>query len=155
MISDRIRQAAGSDDDRRQLEDIQQQLSKAWSTRDLATIDRLLAPDWSVTHIDGAVLTRAEVLRDFETGDNRLIESDIDELRVRVYEGFAIVTGRTHARGEYKGQQYDVTLRFTDVFVRRDQQWQAVASHASRITGGGFPRNSGSPVSGSQGSRPR
>jgi len=26
-----------------------------------------------------------------------------------------------------------VTLRFTDIFVRRNQQWQAVASHASRI----------------------
>jgi hypothetical protein len=122
-----------SEDARGQLQEIQHQLSKAWITRDLATIDRLLAPEWSVTHIDGAVATRAEVLRDFETGNNQLQESDIDELRFQVYEGFAIVTGRNHARGEYRGQKYDVTLRFTDVFVGGNGQWQAVASHASRI----------------------
>jgi Domain of unknown function (DUF4440) len=137
QMSDGVRQAGGFDDDRRQLEDIQRQLSKAWATRDFATINQLLATDWSVTHIDGAILSREEVLRNFESRDNQLLESDIDDLRVGVYDGFAIVTGRNHARGEFKGQKYDVTLRFTDVFIRRDQRWQAVASHASQIAGGG------------------
>jgi CTP:phosphocholine cytidylyltransferase-like protein len=77
--------------------------------------------------------TREEVLREFDTGANRLLEAQIDDVKVRLFEGFAIVTGRTHARGEYGGQKYDVTLRFTDVFVRRNQQWQAVASHACLI----------------------
>ena len=120
-------------DDRKQLEDIQQQLARAWITRDRSTLERLLAPDWMVTHIDGRMSTREEVLREFDTGTNRLLEAQVDDIKVRTFEGFAIVTGRTHARGEYKGQKYDVTLRFTDVFVRRHQQWQAVASHASRI----------------------
>jgi len=44
-----------------------------------------------------------------------------------------LVIGRTLARGEYNGQKYDVALRFTDVFVRRNQQWQAVASQATKI----------------------
>jgi len=48
-----------------------------------------------------------------------------------MFEGFAIVTGRTYARGEYKGHASDVTLRFTDVFARREG-WQVVASHACR-----------------------
>jgi hypothetical protein len=119
--------------DRKQLEDIQQQLIRAWVTRDRATIERVLAPDWMVTHVDGRVASREEVLHDFDTGNNRLLEGQIDDLRVRLFEGFAIVNGRTRARGEYQGQKYDVTLRFTDVFVRRNHQWQAVVSHASRI----------------------
>jgi len=87
-----------------------------------------------VTHADGRMSTREEVLRDFDTGTNRLLEGQVDDVMVRLFEGFAIVTERSHARGEYKGQKYDVTLRFTDIFVRRNQEWQAVASHASRIT---------------------
>ena len=129
----RSAQTTAPEDDRRQLEDIQQQLARAWITRDRSVIERSLAPDWMVTHVDGRMSTREEVLREFDSGANRLLECQIDEIRVRMFEGFAIVTGRTHAYGEYKGQRYDVTLRFTDVFVRRNQQWQAVASHASQI----------------------
>jgi len=86
-----------------------------------------------VTHADGRISTREEVLRDFDTGMNRLLEGQIDELRIRSFGAFAIVHGRTRARGEYKGHDYDVTLRFTDVFKRQSEDWQAVASHASRI----------------------
>jgi len=120
-------------DVRQELEEIQQQLVKAWVTRDRSLIERLLAPEWMVTHPDGRVSSREQVLREFDSGDNRLLAGRIDDLNVRTFEGFAIVNGRSHARGEYKGQPYDVTLRFTDVFVRRHRQWQAVSSHASRI----------------------
>jgi len=126
-------QTTTSADDRKQLEDIQQELIKAWVTRDCSTIERLLAPDWMVTHIDGRMSTREEVLRDLDTGANRLLEGHIDDIEVRTFNGFAIVTGRTHTCGEYKGETYDVTLRFTEVFVRGNQRWQGVASHASQI----------------------
>ena len=45
----------------------------------------------------------------------------------------AVVTGRTHARGTQSGAPFEVRLRFTAVFVRRGDQWQAVASHATMI----------------------
>jgi Domain of unknown function (DUF4440) len=125
--------APTAQDDRKQLEDIQSQLAQAWITRDRSTLERLLAPEWMVTHTDGRLSTKEEVLRDFDTGANCLLDGHIDDIKVRLFEGFAIVNGRTHARGEYHGHAYDVTLRFTDVFVRRNQDWQAVASHASRI----------------------
>ena len=51
-------------DDRKKLEDIQQQLIKAWVTRDRSALERLLAPDWMVTHVDGRISTREDVLRD-------------------------------------------------------------------------------------------
>jgi len=86
-----------------------------------------------LTHTDGRMATKDEVLRDFDTGANRLLDGHVDDIKVRLFDGFAMVNGRTHARGEYNGNPYHVTLRFTDVFVRRGQSWQAVASHASRI----------------------
>jgi Domain of unknown function (DUF4440) len=126
-------QTENPSDDRRQLEDIQQQLIRAWVTHDRSILERLLAPEWMVTHADGRMSTREEVLGDFDSGANHLLEGHIDDIKVRLFEGFAVVTGRTHALGEYKGQKYDVTLRFTDVFIRRGPGWQAVASHATRI----------------------
>lgn len=123
------------DADRSALEEIQKQLIKAWIGRDRSSLEILLAPEWMVTHTDGRMSSREDVLRDLDTGANRLLEGGVDDLRFRIYKDFAVVTGRTRARGEYKGQPYDVRLRFTDVFLRSNQQWQAIASHASRLAG--------------------
>jgi ketosteroid isomerase-like protein len=116
------------------LADIQQRLAEAWVASDRAGIERIIAPDWTVTGTDGRVSTRGDVLRDvFETKIHRISTVEIDDVGVRVFGDAAVVTGRTHGRGEYANVPYDVTIRFTDVFVRRDSRWQAVASHASLL----------------------
>jgi ketosteroid isomerase-like protein len=116
------------------LREIQQELAEAWATRDRATIERLIAPDWVVTHIAGQRLTRTEVFEMMFGSDVTQTEpSTVDEVDVRVFGDAAVVTGRTRARGTQSGVPYDITLRFTDVFMRRAGQWQAVASHATQI----------------------
>ena len=122
------------DQDTRRLKEIQQQLAAAWVARDRDAIERLVAPDWVVTHVAGQRLTRSDVLRDMLESDATRIESmTADEVEVRLFGEAAVVTGRTHARGVQSGATFDVVLRFTDVFVRRSDQWQAVASHATLI----------------------
>jgi Domain of unknown function (DUF4440) len=69
-------------------------------------------------------VSKDDVLRDFATGSNRLLDGHVDDLNVRIFGDFAVVAGRTHAQGEYRDHPYDVTLRFTDVFVRRGEEWQ-------------------------------
>ena len=119
----------------RALAELQQQLAKAWLASDRAAVERIISPDWTVTGPDGRVSTRQDVLRDvFETKVHRILALAIDDVRVRVFADAAVVTGRTKGRGEYAGVPYDVTIRFTDVFVRREGRWQAVASHASLLT---------------------
>ena len=116
------------------LREIQQELATAWAARDRATIEHLIAPDWTVTHVEGQRLTRPEVFRMMFEGDvSQAQPSSVDEIEVRVFGEAAVVTGRTHARGARSGVLYDMRLRFTDVFVRRGDQWQAVASHATLI----------------------
>jgi ketosteroid isomerase-like protein len=120
--------------DTRRLMEIQQQLSAAWVACDRTTIERLVAPDWVVTHVAGQRLTRDDVLRDmFESDATRIESMTADDVEVRLFGDTAVVTGRTHARGVQSGASFDVTLRFTDVFVRRDGEWQAVASHATLL----------------------
>jgi ketosteroid isomerase-like protein len=118
-----------------ELAEIQQRLAKAWVAGDRAAIERIIAQDWTVTGTDGRVSTRGDVLHDvFESKVHRIGVVQIDDVGVRVFGDAAVVTGRTHGRGEYSSAPYDVTIRFTDVFVRRDGRWQAVASHASLLT---------------------
>ncbi len=114
----------------RQLETIEEQLASTWKNHDCAGWSALLADDWSVMHIDAKVITKAEAVGMCRTGPS--ITSTVDQVKVRSYGDTAVVTGRTKATVSGATPQ-TVTLRFTDVFVRRDGRWIVVASHATRL----------------------
>lgn len=129
-------QGFGVGNDEKALAELQQTLSKAWVGGDRATIERIIAPDWSSTGPDGRITDRAGVLGAvFETRLHRIHRVEIDDVKVRVFGDAAVVTGRTHGVGEVEGATYDVFIRFTDTFVRREGRWQAVVSHASLLPG--------------------
>ena len=117
------------------ISDIEQQLAKAWVNRDRATIDAILAADWSVTDAAGRSLTKQQVMQEsFESDDRKIEAMAVDDVKVRTFGDTAVATGRTRATGSYRGTSASVVLRFTDVFVRRDGRWQAVASHGSTVS---------------------
>lgn len=125
-------QGGRSEQDEAVLAQLQQVLAKAWVSGDRAMIERIIAPEWRSTGPDGRVTDRARVLADvFETRVHRIRRVEIDEVRVQVFGDAAVLTGRTHGVGDFAGTPYDVIIRFTDTLVRRNEQWQAVASHAS------------------------
>lgn len=117
-----------------QLRTIERGLVAAWIASDRAFVERTLADDWSVIDVAGRVLTKPEVLAEgFDTGERQLTSGHIDEINVRSFGDWAVVTGRTHAAGRYRGAEVKVTLRFTDVFAQRDGRWQVIASQATLL----------------------
>jgi hypothetical protein len=113
---------------------LEQTLARAWVERDRASIEKILAPEWSVTDGSGQVLSRETVLRDaFDRGSRAVESMQIDDVRLRLYGSAAVVTGRTTASGRVDGSQVKTRLRFTDVFVKTSTGWRAVASHACEI----------------------
>lgn len=120
-------------DDERLLRDIEQQLARAWSHHDRAFIDSVLAPEWSVTQADGSILTRSTVLGTFF--DSVEFESNlVDDVTVTLFGDTAIVRGRTTVKAKLNGAPVSARIRFTDVFIKRNNRWQVVASHASPLT---------------------
>jgi ketosteroid isomerase-like protein len=116
------------------LREIEERLAAAWVENDRLFIEQTLADDWSVTDLTGQVLTKAQVLKEvFDSGNRQIVSMQIDDINVRPFGDWAIVTGRTNAAGEYEGEVAQVTLRFTDVFVYRNGRWQVVASQATLL----------------------
>lgn len=121
-------------DDVEAIVDLEQRLAQAWVKRDRLFIDALLAPDWIVTDPSGRILTKQQVLDEtFSSAERRIDTMAVDDVKVRVIGAVAIATGRTRATGSYQGQIASVVLRFTDVFLHRDGQWQIVASQGTMV----------------------
>lgn len=118
-----------------ELRAIEQRLAKAWVSGDRDYINGILDDNWTVIDAAGRVLNKRQVLQEaFESKDRQIDSLQIDEVQVREFSACAVVTGRTQATGRYKGNTMSVTLRFTDVFVRRAGRWKVVASQATLIT---------------------
>jgi hypothetical protein len=113
----------------RELAEIEARLATAYKSGDCDGWGAFLAPEWSVIHITGTEIGKADAIRTCKSADTRLDSLVHDNLVVRAFGDTAVVTGRTTAAAG--GQT--VLLRFTDVFVRRDGKWQVVASQATRV----------------------
>jgi ketosteroid isomerase-like protein len=122
-----------TENDVQELIQIQQRLINAWVNHERETINQLLADDWTVTDPAGRHLTKIEVLAELDSGERKLESGTIDDVKVRLYGDTAVITGRTIAAGSYQGTSVSVKLRFTDVFVKQNGNWRAVASHATLI----------------------
>lgn len=116
-----------------ELRDIENQLMAAWVAGDRSVHERVLADDWSVIDAQGRIRSKQEVLEEMFRPGEREISGRIDEVKVRPYGDWAIVTGKTHVAGRYEGNEIKVTLRFMDVFRRTEGKWQVVASQATLL----------------------
>jgi ketosteroid isomerase-like protein len=127
-----LTQGASSHAAVKELEQIEQRLAATWKAGDCAGWGAMVAPDWSVIHITAATMTKAEALEMCKAPRTSPTEYTVGDLSIRVFGESAVVTGRTTVTTTGSNPA-TLTLRFTDVFIRRDGRWQAVASHATRL----------------------
>jgi ketosteroid isomerase-like protein len=116
-----------------ELRSIEDQLVAAWVAGDRSVHERVLSEDWSVIDAQGRIRNKTQVLEEMFRPGEREISGHIDEVKVRPYGDWAIVTGKTHVAGRYEGNDIKVTLRFMDVFRRTEGEWQVLASQATLL----------------------
>jgi hypothetical protein len=116
-----------------ELTHIEQQLTETYKSGQCDAWGAWLAPEWSVTHITGAVITKADAIATCRAPIVRIDSASIQVSSVRTYGETAVVRGESTfvTAGD---SPVTVRLRFTDVFVRNEGRWQIVASHATRIS---------------------
>jgi ketosteroid isomerase-like protein len=117
------------------LAEIEARLALAWVARDRAFLEEILSDDWAVVDATGGIRSKKEVIEEaFETSRLRVDSARIEEVAVRLFGDTAVVRGRSEVAGSYNGESMAVSLRFTDVFLRRNRRWLCIASHASPIS---------------------
>jgi len=100
---------------------------------DLAFLDRILAEDYMFTSPEGVVLTKAQMLGMLKSGEDVISSSVTHDMKVRVYEDAAVVTGHSTYKETVKGKDISGEYRWTDTWIKKGGRWQCVADHASKI----------------------
>lgn len=101
---------------------------------DIATARRLHADDFQLINPRGGTLSKEQYLRDVGSGDLNYLEWEPGEIRVRMYRDSAVIRYQAHLRVSVKGSPgRAVTFWHTDLYEKRNGQWQIVWSHATQV----------------------
>lgn len=113
----------------------ERQRFEAMTKQDVAALDTLLDDDLTYVHTSGELQSREEFLEMIRK--QTLVYESIapSEVHVRVYDGLAVATGRSQQRVRNASGVSSFAIRFTEVYVRREQRWLLTAWQATRLPG--------------------
>jgi len=103
----------------------------AYQRGDVASLNSLLADDFVITVEDGSTFSKSGYIAHAGNADNKVVLSEMSDLKVRMHGNAAVVTGVYHEKGTAKGKPYEFHDRLTDVWLLVDSRWQVIASHYS------------------------
>jgi hypothetical protein len=99
---------------------------------DRAALEDLLADDYVLVNSRGQRETKAELIHDYTKPGFKLEPFVVEDPVELVWANGAVMGGVARIRGVDDGQAYDVRLRFSDIWAKRDGKWRVIYTHASR-----------------------
>lgn len=110
-----------------------QRACEAFQRADLAAVEALLAPGFTLVGSDGSVQPREQALAEVRAKEPRYEVFRNHDMVARVYGDAATVQGITTLKGTSGGKPFALDVRFTDTLVRSNGQWRIVVSHVTRL----------------------
>ena len=127
------RTVSGSDE--QQLEQLLRQWDEAYARRDPEALAPLLAPNFVFTSSTGQLTTRAMYLSASLKSPDIAVETPVnsEDVKIHIDGDMAVVTSMGAQRGQRFDRDPKVRFRYTDVWVKRNGRWQALASQSTRV----------------------
>jgi len=91
------------------------------------------AKDFILTTSSGKIKTKGDMLYEIGLTDLKLEINETENVKVNVLNFTAVLTGRLHQKGTYKGQAFDHFLLVTDTWVKTEMGWKLLAGHATLL----------------------
>ena len=122
-----------ADDLRQQILRQEDTIEKAWSTHDTASVSPIIADDLQFWSYSGQRRGKADLLRSIQKAADSTTTRVTDPI-VRIYGDTAIYTAHVvDSSRRPDGSSSTAHTCVTDIFVKRGQTWQLVASHETLL----------------------
>ncbi len=116
-----------------QLRQIENDWTEAQKTKNVAKLAEILADEWMGIGPDGKTSDKAKALADLKAPGNSIESVEMGPLQVRIFGNTAVVTGSDTEKSMDNGKDSSGRYIWTDVFVKQQGKWRAVASHDSKM----------------------
>jgi ketosteroid isomerase-like protein len=95
---------------------LESQWNTAYRRGDIAMMNSLLADDFIITDEGGSTFSKPGYIAHNGDSTVHVKKSEMSDLRVRMHDNIAVVTGAYHEKGTSKGNPYEYRDRFTDIW---------------------------------------
>jgi ketosteroid isomerase-like protein len=116
-----------------ELKQIEKDWNDAMKAKDQDKLGEILDDRWAGIGSDGKSTTKAEAVAHLKTPGYSLDSIEMGPMKVRIFGNMAVVTGSDTEKSSEAGKDTSGKYVWTDVFVKRDGKWKAVASQDSKI----------------------
>ena len=93
----------------------------------------ILADSWVGLGWDGKTSDKAKSLADMKSPGNSLDNIEMGPMKVRIFGNTAVVTGSDTEKSMERGKDTSGKYNWTDVFVKQNGKWRAVASQSAKV----------------------
>ena len=113
--------------------EVEKQRFDAQVTRNYAVLEKVLGDNLIYNHSTGLQDTKQSYIQSLKDGKQSYEAIDIQEQKVHLYGNTAVISGICLVKATNNGQTINSKLRYTDVYVKKGQQWQMVAWQSLKL----------------------
>jgi ketosteroid isomerase-like protein len=119
----------------REIRKLEEELTQTEMRVDVDALDRIYADDIMVTAPIGICVDKPAVMTEIRLAAEKAVlgRYDKDDLKVRAYGDTAVTSYRMTAEAKVEGIEMKRQLCITNVWMKRNGQWQIVARHTASL----------------------
>ena len=116
---------------------LEENLTRTELKLDVAALNRIYADDIMVTAPIGVCVDKPAVMDEIRQAAAKAVigRYDKDNLKVRAYGDTAVSSYRMTTEATFEGTEIKQRFCITNVWMRRDGDWQIVARHTATLAG--------------------
>jgi len=107
--------------------------NRAEQSKDIGALSKIFAPTMVYVDYDGTLRTRDQFLNYIKTDTSSPDQLVSEDLSVRSYGNFAVVTGIFRGKWNKGGKVTQLRGRYVDTWAKLNDTWQCVSAQATLI----------------------
>ncbi len=117
-----------------ELKRIENDWAAAAKAKDEAKMSDILADNWVEQTWDGKTIDKNKALSEMKKEGNSVEDIEMGPMNVRIFGNTAVVTGSNTEKSTMNGKDSSGKYYWTDVFMKENGKWRAVASQSSKAS---------------------
>jgi ketosteroid isomerase-like protein len=115
-----------------ELKRIENEWANAMKSKDASKMNDILSDNWVAQTWDGKTIDKSQAMADMKKPNNNVENVEMGNMDVHVFGNTAVVTGSNTEQSTMNGKNTSGKYYWTDVFMKENGKWKAVASQSAR-----------------------